>query len=114
MRIWSGRLYGDWCARRIRSSRPIIRKKAKSRNGNPPFLFDVFLQETILKIHVLYLLLEIGTLIDIQSERNILVSKDFGEEFDSKLRYLDCLHCEGTPDLMNFYFPRMLHFIELH
>ena len=31
------------------------------------------------------------------------MSKDFRERFDVKLRYLDCPHCEGVPDLMELY-----------
>ena len=61
------------------------------------------LQQIVQKVHALYLLLEIGAPIDIQREWNILVSKDFRERFDVKLRYLDCSHCEGVPDLMELY-----------
>ena len=62
------------------------------------------LQQIIQQIHAFGFLLYVGAAVNIQSERHVLVSENFGKRLDIEFRDFDCSDGKGVPDLMELHF----------
>lgn len=69
-----------------------------------------YLEKFIQKIHALDLLLEICASVHIQCKRYILMSEDFRERLNIKLRYLNRPDCECVSDLMELHLFQFVSF----